>query len=141
MDQQGEFACHSRAFKVGDHFLYSHFLNVWFRGDTVKRNLILVTFMNLRVKVSFWFQVLRSYNTLSNTLKEALLITESNTTSILQYWLSGVFVLGHYCQRSLERVIKPIRVRDWHCMARGSFFFINAISVFNFNDPLTSKSD
>ena len=28
----------SRASSVGDHFLYSHDLNVWFRCDIVRRN-------------------------------------------------------------------------------------------------------
>ena len=32
---QGEFVQQSR---VGDHLLYSHDLNVWFRGDVVRRN-------------------------------------------------------------------------------------------------------
>ena len=31
---QGEFVYWSKAF-IGDHFLYSHFLNVWFRDDIV----------------------------------------------------------------------------------------------------------
>ena len=28
----------SRASWIGDHFLYSHYLNVWFKSDTVRRN-------------------------------------------------------------------------------------------------------
>ena len=28
---------------VGDHFLHSHDLNLWFRGDIVRRNKMLVT--------------------------------------------------------------------------------------------------
>ena len=32
---QGEFVKQSRAYLVGDHFLYSHDHNVWFTGDTV----------------------------------------------------------------------------------------------------------
>ena len=35
---QGEFVKQSKASSIGDHFLYSHDLNVWFRGDTVRRN-------------------------------------------------------------------------------------------------------
>ena len=33
---QGEFFWQSRASLLGDYFLYSHDLNVWFRGDIVK---------------------------------------------------------------------------------------------------------
>ena len=35
---QREFVKQSRASLVGDHFLYSRDLNVWFRGDNVRRN-------------------------------------------------------------------------------------------------------
>ena len=35
---QGEFVQQLRASLVGDHLLYSHDLNVWFRGDIVRRN-------------------------------------------------------------------------------------------------------
>ena len=35
---QGEFVQQSKASLVGDHLLYSHDLNVWFRGDVVRRN-------------------------------------------------------------------------------------------------------
>ena len=35
---QGEFVHQSKASLVGDHFLYSCGLNVWFRGDIVRRN-------------------------------------------------------------------------------------------------------
>ena len=35
---QGEFVKQSRASLVGDHFLYSRDLNVWFRADKVRRN-------------------------------------------------------------------------------------------------------
>ena len=34
---QGEFIQQSRASVVGDHLLYSHDLDVWFRGDVVRR--------------------------------------------------------------------------------------------------------
>ena len=34
---QGEFVEQSRAFLVGDLFLYSHDVNVWYRGDIVRR--------------------------------------------------------------------------------------------------------
>ena len=40
---QGEFVKQSRASLVGEHFLYSHDPNVWFRDDNVRRNWILVT--------------------------------------------------------------------------------------------------
>ena len=40
---QGEFVYQSKASFIGDHFLYSHYQKVWFRGDTVGRNLMLVT--------------------------------------------------------------------------------------------------
>ena len=40
---QGEFVQQSRASLVGDHLLYSHDLDVWFRGDVVWRNWKLVT--------------------------------------------------------------------------------------------------
>ena len=35
---QREFVEQSRASSVGDHFIYSCDLNVWFRGDIVRRN-------------------------------------------------------------------------------------------------------
>ena len=35
---QGEFVQQLRASLVGDQLLYSHDLNVWFRGDIVRRN-------------------------------------------------------------------------------------------------------
>ena len=44
---QGEFVYQSKAFFTGDHFLYSHDLNVLFRDGIVGRSLMLVT---LRVK-------------------------------------------------------------------------------------------
>ena len=47
---QGEFVKQSRAFSVGEHFLYDCDLKVWLWGDTVRRNKILVT---LRVKGLF----------------------------------------------------------------------------------------
>ena len=35
---KGEFVEKSEAALIGDHFLYSHDLNVWFRADIVRRN-------------------------------------------------------------------------------------------------------
>ena len=35
---------------VGDHFLYSHDLNVWFRDDIVRRNLMVATLRDQQVK-------------------------------------------------------------------------------------------
>ena len=46
----GEFVDQSKASFTGDHFLYSHDLNVLFRDDIVGRNLMLVTLRVLRVK-------------------------------------------------------------------------------------------
>ena len=40
---QGEFVYQSKVSFDGDHFLYSHDLNMWFRGDIVRRNLMQVT--------------------------------------------------------------------------------------------------
>ena len=48
---QGEFVYQSKASFVGDHFLYSQDLNVWFSGDNVGRNLMLVTLRVLRVNI------------------------------------------------------------------------------------------
>ena len=39
-----------KSFFFNDHFLYSHDLNVWFRGDTVKRNTMLVILRAQRVR-------------------------------------------------------------------------------------------
>ena len=36
---------------MGDHFIYSHDLNVRFRGDIVRRNLMLITPRGKTVKV------------------------------------------------------------------------------------------
>ena len=55
--RQGEFVLQSRASLVGDHFLYSHDLNVWFRGDIAWRNWMLVTLRSQRVNFflsGFW---------------------------------------------------------------------------------------
>ena len=35
---QGEFVIQSKGSLPGDHFLYSHYFNVWFRSDIVGRN-------------------------------------------------------------------------------------------------------
>ena len=48
---RGEFVQQSRVSLVGDHSLYSHDLNVWYRDDIVGRNLMLVT---LRVQRVTW---------------------------------------------------------------------------------------
>ena len=40
---QGDFVHQSKASLVGDHFLYSHDLNMWFRADIVGRNQMFVT--------------------------------------------------------------------------------------------------
>ena len=47
---QGEFLYQLRASLGGDHLFYSHNLNVWFRGDIVRRNKILVTLRGQRVQ-------------------------------------------------------------------------------------------
>ena len=44
-----------KSFLNDDHFLYSHDLNVRFRGDIVRRNLMLITPRGKRVKASFSF--------------------------------------------------------------------------------------
>ena len=46
---QGEFVWQSRASLVGDHFVYSCDLHVWFRGDIVGRNKTLVTLRGKKV--------------------------------------------------------------------------------------------
>ena len=46
---EGEFVQQSRGSSVGYHFLYSHDLNAWFKGDIESRNSILVTLWNLSV--------------------------------------------------------------------------------------------
>ena len=48
---QGEFVSQSRASLVCDHFFYSHDLNVWFQGETVRRNFMLVTLRGKRVNL------------------------------------------------------------------------------------------
>ena len=52
---QGEFVIQSKVSLPGDHFLYSHDLNVWFRSDIVGRNEKLVT---LRVKRVNWLSII-----------------------------------------------------------------------------------
>ena len=42
----------NQAHLVGDHFLYSHRLNVWLRADVLKRNWMLLKLMGWRVKWS-----------------------------------------------------------------------------------------
>ena len=51
---QGEFVSQSRALLVGDHCLYSLNLNVWFRGETVWGNYLLVTLGVKWVCTSSW---------------------------------------------------------------------------------------
>ena len=65
----GEFVEQSRGSSVDDHFLYSHDLNVWFMEDTERRNRMLVTLWDRRVKGSVyqivivvnWFCIACSY--------------------------------------------------------------------------------
>ena len=65
----GEFVEQSRGSSVDDHFLYSHDLNVWFMGDTERRNKMLVTLRDKRMKGSVyqtvivvnWFCIACSY--------------------------------------------------------------------------------
>ena len=47
----GEFVSWPRASPVGDHFLYSHDLNMGIRGDIVRRIYMLVTLRSYRVKL------------------------------------------------------------------------------------------
>ena len=46
---QGGLVAQSRAFLAGDHFLYSRDLNVWSRGDIVRRIKMLVTLKGFRL--------------------------------------------------------------------------------------------
>ena len=46
----GEFVKKSGTSQIGDHFRYSHDLNMWFRGDIVRRNKMLVTLKGQRVQ-------------------------------------------------------------------------------------------
>ena len=52
---QGEFVEQSKAFLVGDHFPYSRHLNLWFRGNIVRRNYKLITQRVQRVNTMFNF--------------------------------------------------------------------------------------
>ena len=54
---QWEFVSPSRASLVGDHCLYSLNLNVWFRGETVRRNYMLVTLGVKWVCTSSWILI------------------------------------------------------------------------------------
>ena len=46
----GEFQCSTiKISSIGDYFLHSHDLNVWFKGDIIRRNYILVTLRGSRV--------------------------------------------------------------------------------------------
>ena len=49
---QGEFVYQSKAYFIGNHFLYFHDLNMWLTGDIVGRNLMLVTLRGQRVELS-----------------------------------------------------------------------------------------
>ena len=59
--RQGEFVYQSKAYLVSDHFLYSHDLNVWFRDDNVRRNLMPVTLRVLSVKVTTFARSLHAF--------------------------------------------------------------------------------
>lgn len=69
---QRELVQQSRASLVGDHFLCSHDLNVWFKGDNVRRILMLITLRGKRVNslslqyVSLDYQSALSGSSLSN---------------------------------------------------------------------------
>ena len=56
--QPGEFVQQSRASLVGDQLLYSPNLNVWFRGDMVRRNSMPVTLRGQRVKMTSDYQAM-----------------------------------------------------------------------------------
>ena len=49
---QREFGFESKASLFDDHFLYSHDLYVWFKGDNARKNWMLVTLSSHRVKRS-----------------------------------------------------------------------------------------
>ena len=49
---KGDFFFLNQAHLVGDHFLYSHCLNVWLRADVLKRNWMLLKLIGWRVKWS-----------------------------------------------------------------------------------------
>ena len=66
----------SRASVVGDHFLYSHDLNVCSRGDIVRRSQILVTFWGLKVEQKKLF-FLREKDHFQFTIKAQFLKTEA----------------------------------------------------------------
>ena len=51
---QGEFVYQSKDSFPGDQFLYSHDLDVWFRGNVVGRNKMLITPRVLKVKRWKW---------------------------------------------------------------------------------------
>ena len=67
-----------KSFLVGDHFLYSHDLNVWFRGVIERRNLMLVTLRVKGLKKNHIFQKI-------NGVKRLIPVQEEKSFGI---WLS-----------------------------------------------------
>ena len=79
---QGEFVYWSKASLLGDHFLHSHNLNVWFRCDIVRRNLMLVTYKVKGFKTpSHWTTKLKTIY-----LPNPLLIKEKMRRKRLAKW-------------------------------------------------------
>ena len=66
----------NQAHLVGDHFLYSHCLNVWLRADVLKRNWMLLKLMGWRVKWSVpQALVLLHWSELEQNSRKWLIIT------------------------------------------------------------------
>ena len=91
---QGEFVSPSRASLVCDHCLYSLNLNVWFRGETVWRNYLLVTlgvkgFMQVHkfFIFGFWFYLFRLWSRWLASLDLTLTLTFVKGISMLFYYL------------------------------------------------------
>ena len=93
---QGEFVSQSRASLVSDHCLYSLNLNVWFRGETVRRNYMLVTlgvmglykFMNFLFLIfGFLFYLFRLWSRWLASLDLTLTLTFVKGISIPFYYL------------------------------------------------------
>ena len=66
----------NQAHLIGDHFLYSHCLNVWLRADVLKRNWMLLKLMGWRVKWSVpQALVLLHWSELEQNSRKWLIIT------------------------------------------------------------------
>ena len=95
----------SRASLVGDHFIYSHNLNVWFKGDDVRNK--------MPITVRGW-RVVRCFITVPKVYDYHLAIgkVSLNSNWILFFWGSRRKVNYMICTSSLFNSKRPFKISE-----------------------------